>query len=145
MFGNMKEAVYNTAMYFDNTYLDSWLQDELSKKMIKSVDKAVVLSNNAVDSKALGIIPVKQLSGGVKTLLLIRHDPSRVFNASTCGDNCARWILKMSKDRDITINLRHMMNFGDASFEIKILNNGQIVHNMKEYVLCAGLFLRDGE
>ena len=148
IFGEMpedmeKKYVYNTSMYFDNTYLDNWLTDELSVKMIKSVDKAVVLSSNAVDSKALGVIPVTKISGGLKTLLLIRHDNTKIFNASTCGDNCAKWILKIAQkaDRDIIINLRHIMNFGDKPFEIKILNNGRTVHNMKEYVLNAGMYL----
>ncbi len=148
IFGEMpedmeKKYVYNTSMYFDNTYLDNWLTDELSVKMIKSVDKAVVLSSNAVDSKALGIIPVTKISGGLKTLLLIRHDDTKIFNASTCGDNCAKWILKIAQkaDRDIIINLRHIMDFGDKPFEIKILNNGKTVHNMKEYVLNAGMYL----
>lgn len=148
IFGEMpedmeKKYVYNTSMYFDNTYLDNWLTDELSVKMIKSVDKAVVLSSNAVDSKALGIIPVTKISGGLKTLLLIRHDNTKIFNASTCGDNCAKWILKIAQkaDRDIIINLRHVMDFGDKPFEIKILNNGNTVHNMKEYVLNAGMYL----
>ena len=89
-----KKYVYNTSMYFDNTYLDNWLTDDLSVKMIKSVDKAVVLSPNAVDSKALGVIPVTKISGGLKTLLLLRHDDTKIFNASTCGDNCAKWILR---------------------------------------------------
>ena len=122
-----KKYVYNTSMYFDNTYLDNWLTDDLSVKMIKSVDKAVVLSPNAVDSKALGVIPVTKISGGLKTLLLLRHDDTKIFNASTCGDNCAKWILRIAKEskKDIVINLRHVMDFGDKPFEIKILTNGK--------------------
>ena len=113
-----KKYVYNTSMYFDNTYLDNWLTDDLSVKMIKSVDKAVVLSPNAVDSKALGVIPVTKISGGLKTLLLLRHDDTKIFNASTCGDNCAKWILRIAKEskKDIVINLRHVMDFGDKPF-----------------------------
>ena len=132
-----KKYVYNTSMYFDNTYLDNWLTDDLSVKMIKSVDKAVVLSPNAVDSKALGVIPVTKISGGLKTLLLLRHDDTKIFNASTCGDNCAKWILRIAKEskKDIVINLRHVMDFGDKPFEIKILNNGKTVHNIQELSL----------
>lgn len=147
-FGEMPENdfpnyVYNTSVYFDNTYLDSWITDEFSKKMIKDIDKAVVLSPSAIDSKALGVIPVKQLSGGVKTLLLLQHDPSKIFNASTCGDNCAKWILKIAKtaSRDITINLRHLMDFGEKPFEFKLMNNGMIIHNMQEYISSAGIYL----
>lgn len=135
--------VYNTRVYFDNTYLDSWLEDDFSKRMIKSVDKATVLSVNAVDSKALGVIPVTKISGGLKTLLLLQHDHTQIYNVSNCGDNCAKWILKIAKkyDKDIIINLRHIMDFGDKPFEIRIMNNDIVVHNMQEYVLYAGLFL----
>ena len=72
-FGDMEDAIYNTSMYFDNSYLDSWLEDDMTKKIIKSVDKAEVIGTKAIESKALGVIPIKQLSHGTKTLLLIRH------------------------------------------------------------------------
>ena len=142
-FGDMPDSVYNTSSYFDNVYLDSWIEDDFAKKIIKSVDKATVLSPNAVESKALGVIPVTKLSGGTKTLLLIYNETDKVFNASTCGDNCAKWILKIAKMKkeNITINLRHIMDFGDGKFEILILNDGTTVHNMQELVLRAGLYL----
>jgi hypothetical protein len=142
-YGDMPEAVFNTSVYFDNTYYDSWLMDEFAGKMIKSVDKATVLSGQAVDSKALGVIPATKISGGLKTLLLIYNEPEKIFNASTCGDNCAKWILKIADkaDKDITINLRHIMDFGDGKFEIRILNNNVIVHDMRELVQNAGYFI----
>ena len=45
----------------------------------------------------LGGITPRELSGGVKTLILIHRVPDKIFNASTCGDNCAKWILKREK------------------------------------------------
>lgn len=145
-YGNMKEAIYNTSIYFNNVYLDSWLDDEFTRKMLKSIDHATVLSGNAVDTKALGVIPVTKISGGSKTLILIYHEPDKIFNASTCGDNCAKWILKIAdiydkKGIDITINLRHIMDFGDATFKARILNNGNIVNGMDELVLQAGYYV----
>ena len=103
----------------------------------KKIDKAEVLSPQAVDSKALGVIPVTKISGGTKTLLLILNEPDKIFNASTCGDNCAPYILKIADllKQDITINLHHIMDFGDKNFTIEILNTHTIVHNMKELVL----------
>ena len=47
----------------------------------------------------------------------------------------------MAENRDITVNLRHLMNFGDGPFEICILNTNQIVHDMKELVPIAGLYV----
>jgi len=142
-FGEMPEAIYNTSLYFNNTYLDHWITDDFAKKVIKAVDKSEVISARLIDSMALGPIPVTDLSGGTKTLLLIKNEPEKVFNASTCGDNCAKWILRIAKEakEDITINLRHIMDFGSGTFEIRILNNGEIVRNMQEYVRYAGLYL----
>ena len=78
-YGEMPEAIYNTSVYFDNTYYDGWLDDGFARKMIKDIDKTEVLSGQAVNSKALGVIPVTKISGGLKTLLLIYNNPrSRV-------------------------------------------------------------------
>ena len=48
----------------------------------------------------LGQIPPERLSGGVKTLLLILNEPDRIFNASTCGDNCAKWIVEIGRIKE---------------------------------------------
>ena len=136
-YGEMPNAIYNTSVYFNNTYLDNWLLNPLSKEIIKKIDKAEVLSPQAINSKALGVIPVTQLSGGTKTLLLMLNEPDKIYNASTCGNNCAKYILKIadSLKKDITINLHHLMDFGPGNFEIQIVNSGLIVHNMKELIL----------
>lgn len=134
-FGDMEKAVYDTSLYFDNSYEDEWITSELAKKIIKDVDKSEVISANCIQSPVLGPITPRTLSGGTKTLILMLHDDSRIFNASMCGDNCAKWILEIAKTKDLTVNLRHTMNFGKGNnFEIKILNSGRIVHNMKEYL-----------
>lgn len=140
-FGDMPQAIYNTSNYFNNVYLDDWLNDPLDRRMIKAVDKGEVLGSNAVNTKALGIIPPTKLSGGVKTLMLIHHLPDQVFNASNCGDNCARWILEIAKKQDITINLRHIMDFGDRKMKTKVLNNRQIVDNMGDLAEIAARYV----
>lgn len=109
--------------------------------MILDVDKSVVLGEAVIDSPVLGKISPLGLSGGVKTLILIKNEPQNIFNASTCGDNCAKWILKIAEKQDTTINLRHLMDFGDEKFDICILNTNQIVHSMKELVPIAGLYV----
>ena len=140
-FGDMPSAIYNTSGYFNNVYLDSWLDDPLDREMIQAIDKGKPLGPNAVETEALGVIPPTKLSGGVKTLMLIHHLPDKVFNASNCGDNCARWILKIAKTQDITINLRHIMNFGKRKFQAKILNNGQTVESMEELAEVAARYV----
>ncbi|MDO4803492.1 MAG: DUF4869 domain-containing protein [Lachnospiraceae bacterium] len=98
-FGKMPEAIYNTAVYFLNVYEDSWITDDFAREVIKKVDKSEVLDTHAIQSPVLGIISPERLSGGTKTLLLIKNMPEKVFNASTCGNNCAKFILKLAKER----------------------------------------------
>ncbi len=136
-FGDMPEAIYNTSVYFNNVYGDNWLQDAFAQKAIKRVDKSTVLGSGAIDSPVLGVIAPENLSGGVKTVLLIKNEPNKVFNASTCGDNCAGLILEIARERDITINLRHVMDFGKRRFTAQILNTGVIVHTMAEIIDIA--------
>ena len=142
IYGDCDGVITNPAVFFKNTYEDEWITDELSRRMIQDVDRSTVISARIIDSPVLGGITPRELSGGVKTLILIHEMPDRIFNASACGDNCAKWILEMGKVRDITINLRHLMDFGDGDFEIHIQNTDQIVHNMKELVPIAGLIVR---
>lgn len=140
-YGNMPEAIYNTSVYFKNVYEENWIISDLSREMILDVDKSEVLDSGVIDSPVIGKIPPTSLSGGVKTLILIANEPEKIFNASTCGDNCAKWILKLAETQDITINLRHLMNFGEDEFEINILNTNQIVRSMKELVPVAGQYV----
>ena len=141
-FGDMPQAIYNTAVYFKNTYEDDWITDELSREMIKDIDRSTVIAPRIIDSPVLGAITPRELSGGVKTLILIAHVPDKIFNASTCGDNCAKWLLKMGEEKDITINLRHLMDFGSGKFDIHILNTDQIVHSMEELIPIAGMIVQ---
>lgn len=141
-FGDMPQAIYNTAVYFKNTYEDGWITDELSREMIKDIDRSTVIAPRVIDSPVLGAITPRELSGGVKTLILIMHVPDKIFNASTCGDNCAKWLLKIGEEKDITINLRHLMDFGSGKFNIHILNTDQIVHSMEELIPIAGMIVQ---
>ena len=145
-FGDMPEAIYNTSVYFKNTYLDEWITKPLSVEMIADVDKSEVVSASLIQSSVLGPISPLQLSGGVKTLMLIDNDSEHVFNASKCGDNCAKWILEIARrhgeeGRDVTINLRHLMRFGHGKFELRILNDNRVVTTMREVVEMAGVYV----
>ena len=95
-----------------------------------------------IDSPVLGGISPRELSGGVKTLIAIYKVPNRFFNASACGDNCAKWILKIAEMQDITIYLRHLMDFGENEFTARIMNTEQVVHTMEELVPIVGMIVR---
>ena len=141
-YGDMPEAIYNPALFFKNSYSDDWITDELSKEMIRDVDKSEVIGPRIIDSPVLGGITPRELSGGVKTLICIYKRPDRVFNASACGDNCAKWLLEIGERQDVTINLRHLMDFGEKEFTIKVLNTDQTVHSMDELLPIAAMIVR---
>ena len=155
------EYIENPDLYFDNTYADEWLTDERSKEMVKDVDRSDLIGPNLVISPVLGSIPITRLSGGVKTLIQVDHDPHHVYNASACGDNCAKWLLRIGEDKDVLVRLGHMMHFErNAQMQagpneksdrkpltIRIANTGEIVHFQAELnrkVILAGM-LDDGE
>lgn len=140
-FGDMDEVIYNTSAYFKFNYQPYWLEDPRVQQMILDVDRSRVLGNGAIDSPVLGVIAPVSLSGGVKTLILIDKVPEKIFNASNCGDNCAAWLLRIGEEKDVTVNLRHIMDFGNVRFEMEIANTGEVVHCMDELVPIAGRYV----
>jgi len=136
VFGEVENAVYHPPTYFDNQYEDQWITDPLTVAMIKEIDKSEVIGVHLIESPVLGPISVKEISGGVKTLILMAFDESgRIFNASACGDNCVKWIVKLAEKKDLTINLHHVMDFSEVpKFEAVMLNTGVTVHSYGEYL-----------
>lgn len=136
VFGDVKKSIYHPPTYFDNTYEDEWITDPRSIEMIKDIDKSDVIGARVIDSPVLGSISVKELSGGVKTLILMLFDESgKIFNASVCGDNCAKWIFEISKQKDLTISLHHIMDFDSChDFNAYIVNTDKQVNSYKEYL-----------
>lgn len=143
-FGDRKNTIYNTSVFFKNRYKDEWITDDFGKKVIMDIDHSEVIDANNIKSPVLGNISPLQLSGGVKALILMKHFPGKIFNASNCGDNCARWILSLGEEKDFTINLYHVMNFGNGPYNIRILNDPHaIAHNKQEFLDAGVKYLRE--
>lgn len=119
--------------YFNNVYEDEWIEDAFVKEMIRDVDHCTVISPHVIESSVLGVITPRELSGGVKILILMLKDDSFIYNMSSCGDNCAKWILRIAEKKDLTVYLRHIMRF-EGAFRIQIMNTQKIVCNPREYV-----------
>ena len=54
IYGDVKNSIYNTNVYFKNSYEPEWLDTELAKKMIKDIDDSEVLSDACINSPVLG-------------------------------------------------------------------------------------------
>lgn len=57
IYGDVENSIYNTKVYFNNSYDPEWLVTDLAKKMIKDVDESDVLSGECINSPVLGQIP----------------------------------------------------------------------------------------
>ena len=125
--------VHSAGLIFEAEYEAEWIEEAEIREMIKDIDNSDVISGDVIKSPVLGIIPPVRLSGGVKTLIMASHDQSRMYNLTSCGDNCAKWVLKISEKKDLTVYLQHIMHF-EGTFKIKIMNTGKIVCNPKDYV-----------
>lgn len=136
IFGEVEHAVYHPPTYFDNQYEDAWITDPLTVAMIRDIDRSDVVGPHLIQSPVLGPISVKEISGGVKTLILMAFDRSgKIFNASACGDNCAKWIAELGRRQDLTINLHHVMDFHSVpAFEAVMLNTGVTIHSYEAYL-----------
>lgn len=143
-FGDRKDCIYNTSVFFKNRYKDEWILEDFARKLIHDVDLSEVVSANSIISPVLGNISPLQLSGGVKAVILMKHFPGKVFNASNCGNNCAKWILSLGQAQNFTICLYHVMDFGSGDFEIRILNRKNLIaHNMQEFLYTGASILRE--
>lgn len=133
--GDCKFSNYNPcpSIYFNNVYENEWMVQDMTKQMVLDVDKTELVDANVAVSPVLGSIPVTKLSGGVKTLILINNDSEWIFNASSCGDNCAKWLLKIGEMKDITIRLGHYMQFPEP-FQMEILNSNRMIRTIREFV-----------
>jgi hypothetical protein len=130
-----KQYVESPSGYFDYEYEDEWITEDIVKEMIKNVDKSIVEGPRAIMSPVFGMISPRDLSGGVKTLIIAMHDNERVYNLSACGDNCAKWALEIGKNQDLEMRLGYYMHFKDYEpFEIMIMNTNKIIHTWDEFV-----------
>lgn len=135
-FGSVPNEMYCADKYFDLNYFPEWLDDPLVKEIIKDVDKSEVISGYAIKSPILGVVSPEWLSGGTKALICMYKDENGfVFNGTDCGDNCAKWILEISKIKDLYITFHHIMDFGkDTKFECYIENYDITTYNYKEFL-----------
>lgn len=142
-FGRREDEIYNTEIYFYNQYNKDWIMDDFARRVIKDVDSSEVYGPDEIENEVFGKFGAVELSAGVKTLLLIRNQPKKVFNISNCGDNCAKYILELAAERNITVCLHHYMNFGN-DFQVRVINDGKrkVITDPEELLFLAHDYLR---
>lgn len=104
------------------------------KQIIKDIDHSELLSNYAVKSPVRGIIPLIWISGGAKALILMLKT-ERVIWGTACGDNCAGWIDKISRLKDITLFYEYPMKF-ECELDAICIDNGRKIKNGDDFMDC---------
>ena len=142
-FGSHPKEIYNTIVYYENQYDKEWVMDEFARRVIRDIDASEVLSPDVISNDIFGSFASTELSAGVKTLLLIKNMPNKIFNISNCGDNCAKYLLELAKDQNIKVTLHHAMDFGD-DFAVKVVNDRKrkIITDPVELLMLAHHYLR---
>lgn len=142
-YGFRDDEIYDTETYYRNQYDKSWVLDPFAKKVIADIDASEVIGADEIRNDIFDTFSSKDLSAGVKTLLLMKNQPKKIFNISNCGDNCAKYILELATERDITVCLHHYMNFGDK-FAIRVINEGKrkVITDPEELLMLAHHYLR---
>ena len=105
---------------------------------MKDIDKSEYVGGQLIKSPILGPIPPERLSGGLKTLISIYERPDLVFDATSCGENCSKWLKAIGERKDVEVVLQYFMPFdGMEPFEFHIANEDVTVRDMKEYTKIA--------
>jgi len=95
---------------FTRFYLKrEWLLDSMVQQMIKDIDhNAITIVNDKpyIESPILGAISPYELSGGVKSLIMLLKmdeifDKVYVFRTSAFGHNCYPWLFKIAEIKDV--------------------------------------------
>jgi hypothetical protein len=132
-----EDYIYAPQVYFNYRHEPEWIISEFGRRVIEGVDKAEVIDVDCIKSPILGMISVEKIAGGTKALIMMNFDDEHIYNASSCGDNCAKYILEIAQRKDLTIRLGHIMHFPTKEvFDGVILNNGIEFHSQKEFVLA---------
>ena len=136
-FGEIEGAMHGPS-WFRFNFQEEWFGDPLVAEMMENIDKSHYKGGQLIESDVLGPIPPERLSGSLQTLICIYKRPDLMFNATSCGEDCAKWLLEIGRREDISVNLRYYMPFDDCGdFEVGIINEDKKINNTHDYLHIA--------
>lgn len=101
---------------FDTGHRKEWFNDPLVEEIVRDVDKTIHVRDSVFESPVLGTISPHYLSGGTKALISILKSESirncAPFDSAMFGDNCVKWLAKLSFLVDFTIYMDTPLDFG---------------------------------
>lgn len=80
-----------------------WFEDPFVQRIIREVDHAEVVRGFVLENDEGEAIPPEYLSTGAKTAICVYEFADMIFNATQMGDNALKFVLELSRERDVTI------------------------------------------
>lgn len=73
---------------------------------------------------------------------MIYEKPDLIFDATSCEQNCAKWLVEMGRKKDVTVNLEYLIMFDEyAPFEIAVVNEDRVVTDADDLFLTATKYI----
>lgn len=122
----------DTYEIFMKYYTKEWLDDPDIQQIIKEINHATVSGEKIIGQ--YGEIEPERLSHGVQALILMLKT-DRIIWGTACGDNCADWINKISRMKDITLFYEHPMEF-KCELNGVCIDTNKPIHNNDDFMRC---------
>ena len=126
------DSVRDTQRVFEDNYSSEWLHDQQVQQIIKEINHATVSGEKIIGQ--YGEIEPERLSHGVQALILMLKT-DRIIWGTACGDNCADWINKISRMKDITLFYEHPMEF-KCELNGVCIDTNKPIHNNDDFMRC---------
>jgi hypothetical protein len=107
--------------------------------MVKDVDETELVSSKLAYDYMGDAMHPRDLSSGVKCLILMYKVDCVLINGNKMGNNCAKWLIEIGKLRDCYMTLAYYMAFNrylkskDSEFVVEVINRKIITRTFSEY------------
>ena len=133
-YGESDECLTHIDMEFDGQFEYSWLNDPMNIRILREIDNAEMCSFGIRDITDTDIIfSIFDISTGAKALMLCNMRSSTALYSTAFGDNCTSLLLEIAEYRDITIYLRHLLNFPEDKFKAYSLVQHRIYNDYADF------------
>ncbi len=95
---DMSKVCLDSRTYFKRHKKPEWFTDPFAVRVIKEIDKAEVLFEEALKNRFGHGMSTLELSTGTKTLLLLRNRPGYIYYGSLMGDNCVPFLMELVRE-----------------------------------------------
>lgn len=128
MFGKeLPDTILDIDLYFDNTYVTEWFDDNVVKQIVKDIDNSEI-EGCMLKSPVLGNVSVESMSGGAKAVIVLLKDTELEFpiNLTVCGSNCEKWLAYVFNKRNVRVCTTGLhLDFEGYTIDGLCLNDGK--------------------